>query len=127
MLSPTNFQINSAFIPESAYQSSEVNNAPRLANCVPMFNPITDSTAHFSAPTQPSDAETIAKLGWVLIHRRWISPAQLQDVLSQQPQSSKKLGELLVEYTLISEGQLKQALREQYWRRYGYWVTEPSN
>ena len=46
---------------------------------------------------------------------------------SKQPQqilpaAHPKLGELLLSNALITEGQLKQALREQYWRRNGYWV-----
>ena len=69
-----------------------------------------------SSPTDP------AKLGWILIQNRWISPAQLQTILAEQIQSQQKLGELLLSSTLITEGQLKQALREQYWRRNGYWV-----
>lgn len=71
-----------------------------------------------------STVDSIAKLGWILIRHRWISPLQLQESLNAQLHCSKQLGELLVEYSLISEGQLKQALREQYWRRNGYWVIE---
>lgn len=66
------------------------------------------------------------KLGWILIHKRWISSAQLQTTLTQQhdcPKNScKKIGELLLEQSLLSPAQLKQALQEQYWRRNGYWV-----
>lgn len=78
------------------------------------------ATSGNSSPTSsPSDS---AKLGWILIRKRWISAAQLQTFLSKQPQSQQKLGELLLSAALITEGQLKQALREQYWRRNGYWV-----
>ena len=63
-----------------------------------------------------------AKLGWILIRNRWISAAQLQKILSEQLQSGQKLGEILLSAALITESQLKQALREQYWRRNGYWV-----
>jgi hypothetical protein len=73
-------------------------------------------------PTEPTDPNI--RLGWILVHKRWISSAQLQDVLTQQLKCPKKLGELLLENALISEGQLKQALREQHWRRNGYWVIE---
>jgi hypothetical protein len=65
----------------------------------------------------------VAKLGWILIRNRWISAAQLQDMLRQQSRAPQtRLGELLLQRALISEAQLKQALREQYWRRNGYWV-----
>ena len=64
----------------------------------------------------------IAKLGWILIQKRWITSAQLQMTLAQQLDCSKKLGELLLERSLISQEQLNQALKEQYWRRNGYWV-----
>lgn len=75
-----------------------------------------------------------------MIRNRWISAAQLQVVLAAQmdaqpapaalpatlsatlPATHPKLGELLLSHALITEGQLKQALREQYWRRNGYWV-----
>lgn len=69
----------------------------------------------------------IAKLGWILIHHRWISPMQLQEALRQQlctQQPAQKLGELLMARSLISEQQLQMALREQYWRRQGYWIID---
>lgn len=77
--------------------------------------------------TPPTEAASDpAKLGWILIRNRWISAAQLQASLTAQIQvrqnSPQKLGELLLSGALITEGQLKQALREQYWRRNGYWV-----
>jgi len=78
--------------------------------------PEPDETPAASNPNDP------AKLGWILIQNRWISPAQLQSILAEQLQSHRKLGELLLSSALITEGQLKQALREQYWRRNGYWV-----
>ena len=67
-------------------------------------------------------AHSSVKLGWLLIHKRLISPAKLEVVLSQQQQSRQKLGSLLVEAKLISEQQLDQLLKEQYWRSNGYWV-----
>ena len=72
-----------------------------------------------AAASSPSDP---ARLGWILIHKRWISAAQLQNILSEQRQSRQRMGEILLSTALITEGQLKQALREQYWRRNGYWV-----
>lgn len=69
--------------------------------------------------------EPIAKLGWILIQKRWISAAQLQAALlhqTHQQTHDSKLGELLIEQTILTETQLQAALQEQYWRRHGYWV-----
>lgn len=71
---------------------------------------------------QTSTLSSEAKLGWILTTKQWISPSQLESVLDQQTQSGRKLGELLLENALISTEQLDVALREQYWRRHGYWV-----
>ncbi|WP_316432953.1 hypothetical protein [Leptolyngbya sp. NK1-12] len=85
--------------------------------------PHREETSQIAKQVAPIAAtESIAKLGWILIRHRWISAAQLHTTLTQQPSSSKKLGELLLEKSLISENQLNQALQEQYWRRNGYWV-----
>ncbi|MFB2893028.1 hypothetical protein ACE1CI_08960 [Aerosakkonemataceae cyanobacterium BLCC-F50] len=62
------------------------------------------------------------KLGWILVNKKIISQAQLESVLTIQFRCEKKLGELLLEQKLISHQQLEQALKEQYWRRNGYWV-----
>jgi hypothetical protein len=82
------------------------------------------AAAHQACPNQAQ--EPVAKLGWILIQKRWISAAQLQTALlnqiDHQPHCSKKLGELLIEQAMLSEAQLKNALQEQYWRRHGYWV-----
>lgn len=75
----------------------------------------------FNMTSAPS-LEPIAKLGWILVRKGWISSSQLQLLLEQQLHCSKKLGELLLEKSLISETQLGQALQEQYWRRNGYWI-----
>lgn len=64
----------------------------------------------------------VAKLGWILINKNLISQAHLNTALNAQPLCCKKVGELLIEQHLISEEQLQQALKEQYWRRNGYWV-----
>ncbi|MBW4467551.1 MAG: hypothetical protein KME07_19160 [Pegethrix bostrychoides GSE-TBD4-15B] len=87
-------------------------------------SPETSSSA-LATNTLATSTPDSAKLGWILIRNRWISAAQLQAVLAQQPptqQPRRKLGELLLSAALITEGQLKQALREQYWRRNGYWI-----
>lgn len=62
------------------------------------------------------------RLGWILVQKRWISANHLQTALLRQFHTSQKLGEILLEWALISEDQLRDALREQYWRRNGYWV-----
>jgi hypothetical protein len=79
-----------------------------------------------SACGTPKPPTFDAKLGSILLRKRWLSSAQLQTVLSQQhgcpSTSTKKIGELLLEQSLLSPEQLHQALQEQYWRRNGYWV-----
>jgi hypothetical protein len=87
------------------------------ANTAPTELNLVNVTASNSESAEPD-----AKLGWILIHKRWISPAQLQMTLTQQLNANRPLGELLLEQSLISEVQLQQALKEQYWRRNGYWV-----
>ncbi|MFB2879582.1 hypothetical protein [Floridanema aerugineum] len=62
------------------------------------------------------------KLGWILVNKKIISQTQLESVLTIQFRNNKKLGELLLEHQLISPNELQQALKEQYWRRNGYWV-----
>ena len=62
------------------------------------------------------------KLGEVLSQHKLISQDQLQPLLEHQPHSSKRIGELLVERSLISAEDLNNALKEQYWRDRGYWV-----
>ncbi|NJR66156.1 MAG: hypothetical protein HC772_13890 [Leptolyngbyaceae cyanobacterium CRU_2_3] len=73
-----------------------------------------------STPTYT--ARGCAKLGWILIKNRLVSPSQLAAALSSQFLCHKKLGELLMEEHLLSEDQLKDALREQLLRRRGHWV-----
>jgi hypothetical protein len=81
---------------------------------------------HTASPTVENAALPPAassfKLGWILLNKKLISPAQLESVLCQQRQCRQKLGELLVEAKLISDQQLAQLLQEQYWRKNGYWV-----
>jgi hypothetical protein len=75
----------------------------------------------------PIDAKTSTKrdaiqLGWILIKNRLVSPSQLAAALSLQFLCQKKLGEVLMEQHVLSEDQLKDALREQLLRRRGHWV-----
>lgn len=62
------------------------------------------------------------KLGEILVQKNLIVNQQLDPVLAKQQRCGKKLGELLVEEKLISPTDLNQALREQYWRKHGFWV-----
>ena len=62
------------------------------------------------------------QLGWVLTRNKFITPPQLETALTTQQIHAKKLGELLMEQRLISEAQLRDALREQIIRRRGHWV-----
>ena len=64
------------------------------------------------------------RLGEILIKRQLISQTQLEQFLNQYPSPSRKLGEWLVESHLISSQERADALREQYWRRKGYWVID---
>ena len=64
------------------------------------------------------------QLGQILIRKKWVSPPQLEEVIERQTQKRRKLGELMVDRGLIDEKQLEQALREQYWRRNGFWVID---
>ena len=109
-----------------------------LSDSVPILEGISSAVLENSIhqPPTPHTPELDAKLGWILLQKRWISAAQLQAALLQQSQLQqsqlqqshqqfqcpKKLGELLVEQAMLSAAQLKDALQEQYWRRQGYWV-----
>lgn len=63
-------------------------------------------------------------LGQILLKKKWISPNQLERMVHQQEQSDYKLGELLLQEGFIAQDQLEQALKEQYWRRNGYWIID---
>jgi hypothetical protein len=63
-------------------------------------------------------------LGQILLQKRWISQNQLEKTVHQLDRSDRRLGELLMQQGLISPDQLQQALKEQYWRRNGYWVID---
>lgn len=73
-----------------------------------------------SKTTNSTDHDT--KLGWILVNKNQISQAQLNAVLDTQLLDYRQIGKLLIEQQLISEEQLQQALKEQYWRRNGYWI-----
>lgn len=76
----------------------------------------------FAPSLEPLTERHSAPLGWILIKNRLISVTQLDRVLAAQFCCSQKLGELLMDQHLISEDQLKDALREQLLRRRGHWV-----
>ncbi|PSF38915.1 hypothetical protein C7H19_02345 [Aphanothece hegewaldii CCALA 016] len=63
-------------------------------------------------------------LGQILLRKQWISPNQLERTVYQQQKSPRKLGEIMLQEGFIAEDQLEQALKEQYWRRNGYWVID---
>ena len=64
------------------------------------------------------------KLGDMLVQKKLIAGTQLHEVLFKQSETPKRLGQLLIEAGYISKGQLKSALREQYWRQNGYWLID---
>lgn len=101
------------------FNLASFNLAPSESDLAPSDAEIANVTAAglHSFPQEPA-----AKLGWILIQKRWISTVQLQVALLHQTHCSKKLGELLIEQASLTETQLKAALQEQYWRRNGYWV-----
>ncbi len=63
-------------------------------------------------------------LGQILMQKKLISSSQLEAAIALQASSSKKLGELLIMQGLLQENQLQQALKEQYWRRNGFWIID---
>ena len=63
-------------------------------------------------------------LGQILLKQQAITYEQLNTVLPQQQESGKKLGQLLQERQWISTENLERALKEQYWRRKGFWVID---
>ncbi len=90
-----------------------------LAYCTSRFTP--ENLPQAIAPT-PTLIDRSAKLGWILLNKKLISPTQLESALIRQRRDEQKLGKLLIEAKLISDQQLAQSLQEQYWRRSGYWV-----
>lgn len=63
-------------------------------------------------------------LGQILLKKKWISFNQLEVTVNQQEKTNHRLGELLLQQGFIAQEQLEQALKEQYWRRNGYWVID---
>lgn len=61
-------------------------------------------------------------LSEILVRRKLLTVEQIEAVLEQQQIANKNLGDLLLELGLISAEALEKALKEQYWRRKGYWV-----
>lgn len=78
------------------------------------------SFALAASPRSHSELKTY--LGWILIRKCWITPAQLEEALQLQQSTAARLGELLMQRSLLTPEQLEIALREQFWRRNGYWV-----
>lgn len=64
------------------------------------------------------------KLGTILVRKKLISQAQLDQDLNLVDVTGKRLGELLLDKGEISDSQLKDALNEQYWRKNGFWVID---
>lgn len=80
-----------------------------------------EATSEANRIVNRSTGEMI-QLGWILTRNKLITPPQLEIALTTQRMQPKKLGELLMEQRLISEDQLRDALREQTIRRRGHWV-----
>jgi hypothetical protein len=61
-------------------------------------------------------------LGEILIRKKLITCQQLEKALIKQKTHKQKLGAILLNLGFISHDELKGSLKEQYWRRNGYWV-----
>ncbi|MEA5511447.1 hypothetical protein VB715_16870 [Crocosphaera sp. UHCC 0190] len=64
------------------------------------------------------------QLGQILLQKNWISSHQLEETINLQTAHKAKLGELLIQKGLIMNDQLEIALKEQYWRKNGFWVID---
>lgn len=64
------------------------------------------------------------KIGEILIRRKLISQAQLDQAIEIQTSCCQKLGELLMFQGSIHQNDLEEALKEQYWRQHGYWIID---
>lgn len=64
------------------------------------------------------------KLGEILLRKHLVESSQIKSALIKQQSSSYKIGELLIQQNLISQQDLEEALKEQYWRRNGFWVID---
>lgn len=58
------------------------------------------------------------RLGEILLRRRVIEAAQLQEALEEQSQTNQFLGEILIQHGYVSERQLLEILAEQYNTRF---------
>ena len=64
------------------------------------------------------------KLGTILVRRKLISQNQLDRGLDLIEITGKRIGELLLENGEVSNPQLQEALKEQYWRNNGFWIID---
>lgn len=64
------------------------------------------------------------KIGEILLRRKLISQAQLDQAMDIQASCRQKLGELLIFQGWIQEDDLETALSEQYWRQNGFWIID---
>lgn len=64
------------------------------------------------------------RIGELLVRKKLISQADLEQVLAEQKVSGKKLGEILLHKDLISYVELQGVLLEQHWRKTGFWVID---
>ncbi|MEO1131394.1 MAG: hypothetical protein AAFX40_01665 [Cyanobacteria bacterium J06639_1] len=67
-------------------------------------------------------ADQKIQLGEILVRRHVLSRSQLDSMLSEQKQTGERLGAMLFRKGMISYQRLQDALKEQYWRKNGYWV-----
>lgn len=92
-------------------------------NCYTSLSANSRSDAREYAPSIANNStDHDAKLGWILVNKELITQTQLDAALNAQVRFHKPVGELLIENHLILEAHLEQALKEQFWRRNGYWI-----
>lgn len=73
-------------------------------------------------PPSHSSPSQLAKLGQILLRKRWITSQQLEEAISLQAYYHLRLGELLIRQGILGPPQLEEALQEQMWRKKGFWV-----
>jgi N-acetylglucosaminyldiphosphoundecaprenol N-acetyl-beta-D-mannosaminyltransferase len=66
------------------------------------------------------------KLGELLVQSQVISQTKLNHLLDLQKSNHHRLGEVMIQQKVLSSQQLEQILREQYWRKQGFWLTSNS-
>ncbi len=64
------------------------------------------------------------QLGQISIQKKLISSQQLEEIVQLQASQQNPIGELLLQKGLIFNTQLEAALKEQYWRKNGFWVID---